>query len=198
MKYLLSVGAVVAFICLGCAQHVAAQSGRPRTTPTATEQTYRVPEPDNPAQPNQSIKQDSQDEKTYYCGDDGKPSAKSPGDTSAATEEVFSPRDVTTRAQILSKPNPGYTLEARRNGTSGRVQLRLLLSSAGKISTVKVLKGLPDGLTESAVKAACQIRFKPAIKDGNPVSQHLIVEYGFWMDMRYGPRTRQPQPGARP
>lgn len=198
MKYLLSFSAAVAFICLGCAQHVVAQSGRPRTTPTAPEQTYRVPEPDNPAQSSQSIKQDSRDEKTYYCGDDAEPITKSPGDTSTAPEEVFSPRDVTTKAQILSKPNPGYTLEARRNGTSGRVQLRLLLSSTGRITTVRVLKGLPDGLTESSVKAACQIRFKPAIKDDKPVSQHLIVEYGFWMDMRYGPRTRQPPPSTRP
>jgi len=44
---------------------------------------------------------------------------------------------------------------------------------------VRVVRGLPGGLTENGIKAACKIEFKPALKAGQPVSQWLNVEYVF-------------------
>jgi hypothetical protein len=41
------------------------------------------------------------------------------------------------------------------------------------------LRGLPFGLTESAIRAACKLEFKPAIKDGQSVSQWVTAEYVF-------------------
>ena len=97
-----------------------------------------------------------------------------PGD-----KRVFRVRDVTQRACILSKPEPGYTEEARRNEVAGTVVLRAVLSSTRRVTDVKVVRGLPYGLTENALEAARRIAFVPAIKDGRYVSQHVVIEYNF-------------------
>ena len=89
-------------------------------------------------------------------------------------------KEVTTRAIIKSKPNPAFTYEARLQGVRGRVKLRIILGSDGKVrDRMQVLEGLPYGITEEAMKAARQIKFEPARKDGRPVSQYVIVIYNF-------------------
>ncbi|HYO63491.1 MAG TPA: energy transducer TonB [Pyrinomonadaceae bacterium] len=77
------------------------------------------------------------------------------------------------------RPTSGFTGKARRNGTSGRVRLRVVLGAAGRVSDITVLKGLPDGLTEQAVGVARPITFLPAEKDGRRVSQWVVIEYNF-------------------
>jgi TonB family protein len=92
---------------------------------------------------------------------------------------VFSPGEVTQKAQILARPNPQYTDEARKNQSSGTVVLKAVLSSSGQVTEIKTVSGLPYGLTEKAVEAARQIKFTPAMKDGRPVSQSVQIEYNF-------------------
>lgn len=92
---------------------------------------------------------------------------------------VFKVQEVTRRAVILSKPDPGFTEEARKNGVVGVVRLRAVLSSSGAVTQVTVVNGLPDGLTERAIQAAQRIKFQPAQKDGHSVSQYITLEYNF-------------------
>jgi protein TonB len=80
---------------------------------------------------------------------------------------------------VTAKPKPSYTREARRNGIQGFVALKVLLSARGKIDRIRVVKGLAAGLTENAIRAACRMEFKPAMKDGKPVSQWVTAEYVF-------------------
>lgn len=94
-------------------------------------------------------------------------------------EVVLSAKEVDSRAVITAKPKPSYTREARREGIQGFVTLRVLLSARGKIARVRVTKGLRAGLTENAIRAACRMEFKPAIKGGQPVAQWLTAEYVF-------------------
>lgn len=123
--------------------------------------------------------------KVFECVDEKKANAVGDASVSAATkEEGFTGAEVTTKAVITSKPMPRYTEEARINGTSGVVRLRLLLSATGRVSSVSVVRGLPDGLTRTATAAACRIRFTPAVKDGREVSQYVTLEYGFHLDAR--------------
>ena len=91
----------------------------------------------------------------------------------------FNPKEVDTRAEITAKPDPTYTREARRMGVQGVVVLKVLLLANGKLDRVRVVRRLPYGLTENAIFAACQIKFKPAIKAGKEVSQWATLEYGF-------------------
>ncbi len=113
----------------------------------------------------------------YRCTDDG--SLERIIDPEDISEAVISPREADVRASITAKPKPSYTKEARRNGIQGFVVLKILLSGRGKISRVRVVKGLPAGLTENAIRAACKMEFKPAMKNGHTVSEWLIAEYLF-------------------
>jgi TonB family protein len=92
---------------------------------------------------------------------------------------IHTASEVTTRANITSKPEPLYTDRARNSGISGTVRLRMLLSFDGRVRQIRVLKGLGGGLTEMAVNAARAIKFTPAMKDGRPVSQFVTIEYNF-------------------
>jgi TonB family protein len=91
----------------------------------------------------------------------------------------FEAREVSQRARIISKPEPGFTEEARRENVTGIVRLRAVLSASGAVTNVSVIKGLPGGLTEKAVTAARGIKFQPAQKDGRAVSQWVTLEYNF-------------------
>ena len=93
--------------------------------------------------------------------------------------KIFTPREVSRRAQVLSRPEPLYTEEARRNQITGTVTLRLVLNANGTVTNITALSRLPDGLTEKAIAAARQIRFVPAEKDGRKVSQYATIQYNF-------------------
>ena len=48
----------------------------------------------------------------------------------------------------LTRPTPRYTESARANGTQGSVLVRVLVGDDGNVKSVRVVRGLPDGLTE--------------------------------------------------
>jgi TonB family protein len=91
----------------------------------------------------------------------------------------FKQSEVNERAIITFKPEPGFTEEARKNNVTGTVRLRAILTASGEVSNISIVKGLPDGLTEKAIAAARQIKFRPAQKDGRAVSQYVVLEYNF-------------------
>lgn len=92
---------------------------------------------------------------------------------------VFSVGNVTVRPQILGRPTPGYTDEARHNQIEGSVKVSVLLKADGTVSDIKVARGLGYGLDEKAIEAARQLRFVPAQKDGHAVSVRLFLEFKF-------------------
>jgi TonB family protein len=92
---------------------------------------------------------------------------------------VYGPKDVTTKARTLSRPEPEYTERAREHGVEGTVILRGIFDAEGKVRITRVVKWLPHGLTMRAIRAAQRIKFTPAIKDGKPVSQYTQIEYNF-------------------
>jgi TonB family protein len=92
---------------------------------------------------------------------------------------IFTGRDVTTKARLLSKPEPQYTEDARKNQITGTVVLKVVFSSNGSVTNIRTVSGLPYGLTEKAIAAARQIRFEPATKDGHRVSMWMQLEYNF-------------------
>jgi TonB family protein len=92
---------------------------------------------------------------------------------------VFSVGSVTVRPQILGRPTPGYTDEARRNQIEGSVKVSVLLKADGAVSDIQVARGLGYGLDEKAIEAARQLRFVPAQKDGHAVSVRLSLEFKF-------------------
>lgn len=93
--------------------------------------------------------------------------------------KTFRPNEVSQKARILSKPEPPYTEEARKNQVTGTVVLKVAFSSNGQVTNIRAVSGLPDGLTEKAIAAARQIKFIPATKDGHAVSMWAQLEYTF-------------------
>ena len=94
-------------------------------------------------------------------------------------QEIFKGKDLPTKARIMSKPEPSYTEQARKDQITGTIVLRCVFASSGAVTNLVVLSKLPDGLTEKAVAAAKQIRFIPAQKDGRFVSMYMQLEYNF-------------------
>jgi len=92
---------------------------------------------------------------------------------------IYRSPEVTTRARVISKPEPQYTEAARKNGTTGTVVLRVVFSSSGEVTNIQAMQKLGDGLTEKAIAAAKQIRFTPAMRNGQPVSMYMQLEYNF-------------------
>jgi TonB family protein len=80
---------------------------------------------------------------------------------------------------ILSRERAKYTEEARRNKIEGTVLLTIVYGADGRIQNIRTIRGLPDGLTESAIEAAQKIRFHPAVLDGKPVSVRATLEFTF-------------------
>lgn len=87
--------------------------------------------------------------------------------------------DVDETPAPLNRPQPTYTEEAQRNHIQGSVRLRLLVAADGKVTRVKLIRGLPYGLDEEAIQTAYSLRLKPAMKAGKPVEcwQVFEIEY---------------------
>ena len=85
-----------------------------------------------------------------------------------------------SKAVILEQPAPDYTEEARKNNVQGEVELLVGLSPRGKANFFGIIKALPDGLTEQAIKVVRQIKFIPATGEkGKPVPVLTRVIYEF-------------------
>ena len=90
---------------------------------------------------------------------------------------IYSGKQVDQKVRILAKPAPEYDKGDRRRHVSGVIVLTSVFCGSGMVTDIKVKEGLSDSLNERAIEAARKIRFIPAEKDGQKVSQVLIVEY---------------------
>jgi TonB family protein len=84
-----------------------------------------------------------------------------------------------TPVQILVKPKPVYTEEARRLRVEGEVLLQIAFAASGECRVLGVVRGLGYGLDEAAVRAAQQISFRPATRNGQPVDSAAVVHVVF-------------------
>jgi TonB family protein len=74
---------------------------------------------------------------------------------------------------------PIYTDEARSLKIQGEVLLEVVLEASGKLRIVRVVRGLGHGLDDAAVRAAEQIQFKPALRDGQPADSTAVLHIIF-------------------
>ena len=155
---------------------VVTDSGFGRTTATATS-----------AQPGRVIRDTG-------FGDSAsreKPKAAQPAGTVSAAGFDQAPAQTPQRAaavpqapkivpvEVLSKPIPIYTDKARELKIEGEVVLEVEFSASGSLRVVRVVRGLGYGLDEAAMKAAEQIRFKPAQDAGRAVDFRTTVQIVF-------------------
>ncbi len=98
--------------------------------------------------------------------------------------------DVTAPVPIV-RSEPQYSDAARAAGLVGTVFLSMVVDETGKPTEIKVARWRlhakdggadvtdPLGLDEEATKALGKWRFRPATKEGKPVSVHANVEINF-------------------
>lgn len=97
----------------------------------------------------------------------------------ASEDRVMTGQEVDKKAIVVVKPQPSYTEDARRYNVKGTVVLRAVFSSSGAVTGIRLVSGLPHGLSERVMTVARKIKFIPAIKDGHFVSMHIQLEYSF-------------------
>jgi TonB family protein len=99
--------------------------------------------------------------------------------TDAPKKRAVSGDSPTTMVDILDKPRPQYTADGRSMRIEGDVVLDLVFLANGSVQVNRVISGLGHGLDEAAVRAAQQIKFKPAKRDGQPVDFPARVRIEF-------------------
>jgi TonB family protein len=84
-----------------------------------------------------------------------------------------------TPVEVLFKPTPAYSDEARTLKIQGEVTLEVEFTAAGQLRVRRVIRGLGHGLDEMAIRAAEQIRFKPAQSGGKAIDFTANVQIVF-------------------
>ncbi len=84
-----------------------------------------------------------------------------------------------TAPEKIHAPQPRYSEDARQGRVQGVVILQAIVDAMGNVSQVQVLKGLPLGLTDSAIETVKSWRYKPATMDGKPVAVYLNLLINF-------------------
>jgi TonB family protein len=104
------------------------------------------------------------------------------GDSVAAAPQhrtnAVAPADFTP-VEILFKPRPSYSAEARGMRLEGQVSMEVIFQASGAVKVVRIIKGLGHGLDEAAQQAALQVRFKPATRAGAPVDTNATISITF-------------------
>jgi TonB family protein len=107
------------------------------------------------------------------AGFDQRASAPAQPSVAALTKAIDRP------VEIVFKPTPEYTDEARSARIEGTVSLELEFTAAGDVRVLRVVRGLGHGLDETAQRAALRMRFKPAQSDGRAVDSRATVHITF-------------------
>jgi TonB family protein len=81
--------------------------------------------------------------------------------------------------EITEKPRPEYTAEGRTLKVEGDVRLDVVFLANGTLQMNRVVSGLGHGLDEAAIRAAQQIKFKPARRQGEPVDYPAVIRIEF-------------------
>jgi TonB family protein len=76
-------------------------------------------------------------------------------------------------------PDPPYTDLARSLGFQGTVVLSLVVTPEGKVTSIRIVKAAPGGLTQQAIRTMQKALFKPAMKEGKPVAVRVNYEITF-------------------
>jgi TonB family protein len=143
----------------------------------------KVPIPDPTPDEPEPIRDDANQAEIDFIADDnlilGVPDAAPPPPSEPTGPIRFVVGGKITEPEKLSGPVPLYPEAARRARIQGVVVLECIIGKGGAVTDVKVLRGLPLGLTESAVDAVRSWKFKPSTLNEKPVEVLYILTVRF-------------------
>jgi TonB family protein len=99
--------------------------------------------------------------------------------TNTAKHSLDDTAALSSQVEIIFKPKPSYTDEARKLNLEGEVLLEVMFGANGQLQVNRVVRGLGHGLDEAAVTAATKIKFKPAQRNGASVNSTAVVHVMF-------------------
>ena len=88
-------------------------------------------------------------------------------------------REWDTPPVVIYRVDPEYPEEAKEAKTSGNVVLKILVETDGTTTILEVVEELENGCTEAAIAAVEQWKWKPALKDGEPVAAERPIYFHF-------------------
>jgi TonB family protein len=94
---------------------------------------------------------------------------------------AYRPGSGITLPSVLREVKPAYTADAMRAKVQGSVWLECIVMPDGGVGDVKVTRSLDPifGLDQEAIKAAKQWRFRPGMRQGEPVPVIITIELTF-------------------
>lgn len=101
--------------------------------------------------------------------------------SSDTTEKIYTRQEVDKNFKPVMNFHPQYTEAARQQRVTGTVVLQCTLAADGNVRSIRVISGLPHGLTENAIQSARKLKFIPAMKDGKYVS--VSTQFVFKFDL---------------
>jgi len=101
-----------------------------------------------------------------------------PGAT-ASIEKPFHVGGNVTRPIVVHTEEPEYSPAARVLKSSGDVEIYLWVLPDGSPSRLRIAKAAGMGMDEQALLALSHYKFKPATKDGKPITVDLYVDVNF-------------------
>jgi TonB family protein len=85
---------------------------------------------------------------------------------------------------VISRVEPQYSDEARQARIQGSVTLEAIVRKDGTLEILRVVKSLDPTLDQNAIEALQQWRFRPGMKDGQPVDVALNILVNFNLESR--------------
>lgn len=83
---------------------------------------------------------------------------------------------------VTNRAQPEYTETARKARVAGTVIVEAIIDRNGNVDRVKVIKGLPMGLSEQAANAVRKWKFKPGTMNGNAVDTIFNLTVTFQLE----------------
>jgi TonB family protein len=81
--------------------------------------------------------------------------------------------------EFLNRVKPDYTAEAELADITATVEAMVVFGSNGELERIEITRWAGFGLDESSERAIRQLRFKPATRDGRPISVRAMIRYNF-------------------
>jgi protein TonB len=111
----------------------------------------------------------------------GKPPDKA-ADPSSVKPSPVPLYELDSQPTVIGDVRIPYPEDARSRGIEGTVVLSVLVDETGQVRMVKLISGPGGGLDQAAAKAVERIRFRPALRKGQPVAAQITYRYTFLLD----------------
>ena len=99
--------------------------------------------------------------------------------SSVGIGDVFRVGGGVSQPAVIYKVDPEYSEQARQAKQSGTVMLSVIVDVEGYARDIHVVNGLGMDLDEKAIEAVEKWKFRPGMKDGQPVNVRATIEINF-------------------